>query len=152
MPSLTTPSQSLRSRGRDLRRAFTLLEILIALAIMGLLVGLAVTKLGGIFDGAKQDTAKLFVTESLKTALQAYKIHMGDYPSTDEGIQALLVAPANKADRWHGPYIDGSKQPQDPWLENYMYKYPGTHNKGSYDLWSKGPDKIDGTDDDIGNW
>ena len=98
----TTPSKPARSLRRDVRSAFTLLEILIALAIMGLLVGLAVTKLGGIFDGAKQDTAKLFVTESLKTALQAYKIHMGDYPSTEEGIQALITPPCEEtADRWH---------------------------------------------------
>lgn len=152
MSFLTTPSQSARSFGRKARSAFTLLEILIALAIMGLLVGLAVTKLGGIFDGAKTDTAHLFVKESLNTALSAYKIHMGDYPSTDEGIQALIAAPAKNADRWHGPYIEGAKKPIDPWGEEYLYKYPGTHNKTSYDLWSKGPDKTDGTDDDIGNW
>lgn len=152
MSFLTTPSTPVPSLRRDLRRAFTLLEILIALAIMGLLVGLAVTKLGGIFDGAKTDTARLFVKESLNTALSAYKIHMGDYPSTDDGIQALITAPAKNADRWHGPYIEGGKKPVDPWGEEYLYKYPGTHNKTGFDLWSKGPDKIDGTDDDIGNW
>jgi general secretion pathway protein G len=83
-----------------------------------------------------------------------YRIDLSDYPSTAEGIQALLVAPANKADRWRGPYIDtpGNKAPLDPWGEPYQYRYPGTKNKGGYDLYSKGPDRVDGTDDDIGNW
>ena len=152
MSLLASPSPSVPFPRRGSRSAFTLLEILIALAILGLLVGLTVSKLGGIFDGAKTDTAHLFVKESLSTALQAYKIHMGDYPSTEEGIQALITAPAKNSDRWRGPYIEGNKKPVDPWGEEYLYKYPGVHNKTGYDLWSKGPDKTDGTDDDIGNW
>ena len=76
------------------------------------------------------------------------------YPSTAEGMAALLAAPANKSDRWRGPYIDspGNKAPLDPRGEPYQYRYPGTHNKGSYDLYSKEPDKADGTADDVGNW
>ena len=154
MSLLATPSLSGRSLRKKAQSAFTLLEILIALAILGLLVGLTVTKLGGVFDQSKIDTAKIFVHDSLSTPLATYKLHMGDFPTTEEGLQALVTPPAKNADRWHGPYIvaDGGKLPLDPWLEPYMYKYPGTHNKGSYDLWSKGPDKTDGTDDDIGNW
>jgi general secretion pathway protein G len=67
-------------------------------------------------------------------------------------LQALWTQPAQRADSWHGPYGEGSKPPVDPWGEPYQYAYPGTHNKGSYDLWSKGPDHTSGTDDDIGNW
>jgi|APCry1669189844_1035258.scaffolds.fasta_scaffold01847_5 general secretion pathway protein G len=135
-------------------RAFTLMEILIVLAILGLLVGLSVTKLGGVLDGARINTAKIFINDSMKAPLFTYKMQVGDFPSTEEGLQALLVAPANKADRWQGPYLEvnGGKLPLDPWGEPYMYRYPGTHNKGSYDIWSKGPDKVDGNDDDIGNW
>ena len=136
------------------RRAFTLLEILVVLAIIGLLVGLAVTKVGGIFGAKQEDIARLFVNASIKTPLTAYRIDMGDYPSTVEGLQALLTAPQNKADHWKGAYLDvsGNKLPVDPWQEPYVYVYPGVKNKGGYDIYSKGPDKVEGTPDDIGNW
>ncbi|HTJ78282.1 MAG TPA: type II secretion system major pseudopilin GspG [Rariglobus sp.] len=136
------------------RRAFTLLEILVVLAIIGLLVGLAVTKVGGIFGSKQEDIARLFVQASIKTPLTAYRIDMGDYPSTAEGLQALLTPPQNKADHWKGPYLDvsGNKLPVDPWQEPYVYVYPGVKNKGGFDIYSKGPDKAEGTPDDIGNW
>jgi general secretion pathway protein G len=131
---------------------FTLLEILVVLAIIGLLAGLAITNVDKIFGGAQGSTAQLFVRESMKTSLTTYRIHMGDYPSTSEGLQALISRPANRADRWNGPYIEGGKLPLDPWGEQYQYAYPGNRNKTSYDLWSKGPDKQSGSEDDIGNW
>ncbi|HEY0945520.1 MAG TPA: type II secretion system major pseudopilin GspG [Opitutaceae bacterium] len=134
------------------RAAFTLLEILIVLAIIGLLVGLAVSKFENIFGSSQQEVARLFVGQSMKLPLTSYRLHMGDYPSTAEGLQSLVSAPANKADRWRGPYIDGSKVPLDPWQEPYVYRYPGAKNKGGYDLFSKGPDKQEDTADDIGNW
>jgi general secretion pathway protein G len=131
---------------------FTLLEILVVLAIIGLLAGLAITKTGTIFGGAQVQATELFVRQSMKTSLVTYRLHLGDYPSTSDGLQALITAPSAKADRWHGPYIEGSKMPLDPWGEPYQYTNPGTRNKGGYDLWSKGPDKQSGTEDDIGNW
>lgn len=136
------------------RAAFTLLEILVVLAIMGLLVGLAVTKMGGIFSSNQEDVARLFVQTSLKTPLTAYRLDLGDYPSTAEGLNALLSAPANRGDRWRGPYIEapGGRTPVDPWGEPYVYRYPGVKNKGGYDLFSKGPDKREDSADDIGNW
>ncbi|MCR6654619.1 MAG: type II secretion system major pseudopilin GspG [Opitutus sp.] len=134
------------------RRAFTLLEIMIALAILGLLVGLAVTNLDTIFGGAQAKTAQLFVSESIKLPLTSYRIQMGDYPSTAEGLQALVAAPANRGDQWRGPYLEGGKVPLDPWGEPYGYRYPGVKNKHSYDVFSKGPDRTEGTKDDIGNW
>lgn len=130
--------------------AFTLMEILVVLAILGLLAGLAISQLSGTWDNAKIDTAKLFVNTSVKVPLYSYRMHMGDFPSTQEGLQALLTAPANKADRWRGPYIE--KLPLDPWGEPYHYAAPGTHNKDSYDIWSAGKDHQSGTEDDIGNW
>lgn len=83
-----------------------------------------------------------------------YKIDVGDYPSTAEGLAAMVAAPANKAERWRGPYIDapGGRIPADPWGEAYRYRFPGTRNPGGYDLYSIGPDKTEGTEDDIGNW
>ena len=146
---LSTPSVPLF---RSLRRGFTLLEIMIALAILALLVGLAVTNLDTVFGNAQATTAKLFVTESVKLPLSSYRIAMGDYPSTAEGLQALITAPSSKAESWHGPYFSDPKIPVDPWGEPYVYKYPGVHNPKGYDIYSKGPDKQDGTADDIGNW
>ena len=134
------------------RRGFTLVEILVVLAIIALLAGLTMTHMDTLFGSSQSEVAKLMVNQSLKTPLLAYRLQMGDYPSTDEGLQALFAAPANKADRWRGPYADGKYPLLDPWGEPYQYKYPGTHNKAAYDVWSKGPDKADGTDDDIGNW
>ena len=142
------------SRARVRAAGFTLLEILVVLAIMGLLVGLAVTQVGNIFGGQQEKIARMFVQTSLSTPLMSYKIDMGDFPSTADGVQALLTAPATKAQGWKGPYVDApnGRPPVDPWNEPYSYRYPGARNKNGYDLWSKGPDKQDNTPDDIGNW
>ncbi len=139
---------------RASHRAFTLLEILVVLAIIGLLVGLTVGKFTGILDKKQNEVAGLFVNSSMKTPLVAYRIDMGGYPSTAEGLQALVTPPQNRGDNWKGPYIDasGGKLPVDPWQEPYIYRYPGVKNKDGYDLFSKGADKIEGTPDDIGNW
>lgn len=132
--------------------AFTLLEILVVLAIVGLLAGLAITNVDKIFGTSQVGVAKLFVSQTLSAPLNLYRIHMGNYPSTAEGLQGLVTAPGTKADKWSGPYIEGSKVPLDPWGEPYQYAFPGTRNKDKYDLWSKGPDKQSGTADDVGNW
>jgi general secretion pathway protein G len=157
---MRSPSQflgwSARTRTAVPRRirpaGFTLLEILVVLAIIGLLAGLAITNVDKIFGGAQTQAAKLFVTQTLKTSLTTYRIHMGSYPSTADGLQSLVTPPGSKSDKWNGPYIEGGKIPRDAWEEPYQYAYPGTRNKDSYDLWSKGPDKQSGTPDDIGNW
>ncbi len=149
------PSPFHSASGRVLSRsarAFTLLEILIVLAIIGLLVGLGVTNFDKIFGGAQQDVAHTFVTVSMKVPLTQFRMDMGDYPTTAEGLQALVNPPQVHPERWRGPYVVDGKIPLDPWGEPYQYRYPGTHNKYGYDLWSKGPDKQDGTADDIGNW
>jgi len=137
------------SKLRHAARAFTLLEILIAIAILGLLVGLVVVDLGKNFSDSQAAVAKLFVQDSIKTPLFSYKMQMGSYPSTGDGLQALVTAPANNADNWRGPYLAEGRLPTDPWGQPYQYACPGTHNKNSYDVWSKGDPSHP---NDIGNW
>ncbi len=143
-----------KTTARRLRKGFTLLEILITIAIMALLVGTIVTKFDTLFGQSQEKIAKAFVNSSLEIPMETYRGHMGDYPSTEQGIKALIKAPEDKADQWKGPYIKapGGKAPSDPWGEPYEYRYPGTHNSGGFDLFSKGKDKLPDTADDIGNW
>jgi len=152
MRRFLNPSLSRRAAPRAAVRGFTLLEILVVLAIIGLVAGLAISKVGNIFDGAKIDTARLFVNTSVKLPLSAYKFSVGDFPSTADGLQALITQPSRGAANWRGPYLEGGKVPLDPWQEPYQYAFPGVRNKGSFDIWSKGPDKQSGTEDDVGNW
>jgi len=135
-------------------KGFTLLEILVALAIIGLLAGLAISNSDRIFGQSQETVARIFVRDSLKTSLVRYKIDVGDYPSTEEGVAALIAPVAGKADRWRGLYVDapGGRLPMDPWGEPYRYRYPGVKNQNGYDLYSLGPDRVEGTSDDIGNW
>lgn len=135
-------------------RGFTLVEILLALTIIGMLVAVAVSKIDGIFGQSQEQIARLFVGDSMKTAMLRYRMDIGDYPSTAEGLKALVTAPEEKVDRWKGPYIEskGGELPKDPWGEPYQYRCPGTRNADGYDLFSKGKDHAADTADDIGNW
>jgi general secretion pathway protein G len=133
-------------------RAFTILEILVVIAIIGMLVGLTVSNITGVNENAKIDIAGVFVKSSIKVPLQQYSMHMGDYPTTAEGLQALITAPANRADRWRGPYLQENKIPEDPWGRPYQYRYPGTHNKNGYDVYSLGRSGQEDEKNVIGNW
>jgi general secretion pathway protein G len=137
------------SPSRPSRRGFTVLEILIVLAVIGMLVALGVSQADRILGRSSESVARIYVNETLRAPLVSYRIDMGSYPSTQEGLQALVAAPANRADRWRGPYVD-RLQP-DPWGNPYQYRFPGTRNPGGYDLFSFGPSGREG-DDDIGNW
>jgi general secretion pathway protein G len=149
---MLTVSRLRRPLRASRRRGFTLLEILVVLAIIGLLVGVLVKNVGDGFNSGQRSTAGIFVRSTVQACLVRYQIDVGDKPSTAEGLEALATAPAGKAEKWKGPYVDGGKVPRDPWDEPYGYRYPGTRNKGGYDVFSKGPDKTEGTADDIGNW
>ena len=145
MPRFHTQHRQHRARG------FTLMEILIALAIVALVVGVTVTRFTDIFSDSAEEVAKTFVNSGLDAALLQFRLHTGSYPSTEEGIKALIQAPPAKASRWRGPYIRGSDVPLDPWGNPYRYRYPGQRNQNGYDLWSLGPDGVD-SDRNIGNW
>jgi general secretion pathway protein G len=88
---------------------------------------------------------------NLATCLQMFEVDCGRYPTTAEGLGALLAQPAN-ATGWKGPYLAGSALPKDPWGNPYMYVCPGKHNPDGLDLCSFGPDGKEGGGDDIDNW
>lgn len=131
----------------------TLLEILIVIALIAVVSTLALVGFGGILQGGQEDSVRTFVNTGLKTPLTQYRIHNGSFPTTEQGLDALLRKPQNAGSRWRGPYID--ELPEDAWNEPYQYKFPGTRNPlgaAGFDLWSSGPDRTSGTADDIGNW
>ena len=131
-----------------LRRAFTLVEMLLVVTIIGILAALVIPKIAGTGERARVTAAQADINGGIKSALGQYEVDNGFYPKS---LQDLIVAPGN-VKNWHGPYFDPPKLPMDPWGNNYVYYYPGKHNGSSYDLLSVGPDGKEGTDDDIGNW
>lgn len=134
------------------KRGFTLLEILIAIALVGIMAAIAIGNVTGIFGGQQEKAAGLFVKNSADLGLTPYRLDIGSYPSTEEGLEALLSAPAGKESRWKGPYI--KELPLDPWGNAYQYRFPGSKNISGargYDIWSFGPDGTESADD-IGNW
>jgi len=137
--------QNSKAEIRDYSRAFTLVEMLLVITIIGILAALVIPKMVGRSEQARQAAAHADLS-SIKTALDAFEVDNGYYPKS---LQDLVQQPSN-AKNWHGPYLDSL--PQDPWQNPYVYTYPGRHNSNAYDLMSVGPDGKAGSDDDIGNW
>jgi len=131
---------------QTLNHAFTLVEILLVMTIIGILAAIVIPKMVGRSEQARQTAASADINGGIKSALGQYEIDNGFYPKS---LQDLLVQPSN-AKNWHGPYLD--KLPVDPWSNPYIYYFPGKHNQTGYDLLSIGPDGKEGTDDDIVNW
>lgn len=129
-----------KKAGHAREAGFTLIELLVVLVILGLLAALAGPRVIGYLGGAKTDTAKLQI-ENFKAALDLYRLDTGGYPSTQQGLGALVKNPGNAAG-WKGPYIDSSNLPTDPWGNPYLYRAPG--ERGPYDLYSLGSDKAPG--------
>lgn len=127
---------------------------MLVIALIGLLIGVGVANYDKIFGDAQRNTAQIFIETTAKTALTNYRITMGNYPSTAQGIGALITAPDGGNSRWSGPYLEakGGRAPTDPWGNPYQYRYPGTKNTASYDLFSLGRDGQEGTADDVTNW
>lgn len=134
------------------RRGFTLMEVLLVLAILGVIIGLVVPNLMGQRKKANIGATNLAIS-NVEQALKLYALdHDGEYPPTASGLEALLTAPGNDP-KWKGPYIESGKVPADAWGNPLQYAYPGTHQQGDKpDLWSMGPDKASSTEDDVTNW
>lgn len=129
---------------------FTLMELLVVLAILGLLASLVGPQVLNTLGGAKVKTAGIQIKD-LEQALEMYKLDTGRFPNTEEGLGALMKKPA-RASGWNGPYLK-SDVPPDPWGRDYHYKYPGDH--GELDIYTYGQNGEsggEGEDTDVGNW
>jgi len=124
-------------------RGFSLIELLVVLVILGLLMGLVGPRLFGNVDKANVKTAEAQV-KMLKTSLQTYRLDMGGYPATDQGLQALMRKPQSGAnlDFWQGPYLDDAL-PLDPWRNSYQYRLEPTETQ-DFVLFSFGADGQEG--------
>ncbi len=129
---------------------FTLLELLVVMVIIGMLVGYVAPKFFSQIGKSEVKTARAQIA-SLEKSLDQYRLDVGHYPASEQGLAALNERPSGEA-KWAGPYLK-KKLPKDPWGHDYTYKFPGDH--GDYDLFSYGKDgQLGGTgeDEDIVNW
>ena len=136
-------------------RGFTLIELIVVIVILGVLAGLIVPKIMGRPEEARQLKAKLTI-ESLETSLRLFKLDNGAYPTTEQGLDALITAPdtgtASNSYR-EGGYIEKGRMPKDPWGNDFVYLSPGV--QGEYDIISYGSDGVpggEGKDLDINSW
>jgi general secretion pathway protein G len=143
---------SIRQAGRrtQWQGGFTLMELLVVLAILGLLMSLVGPRVLSQLGGAKTKTAAIQIKD-LEQSLEMYKLDVGRFPSTGEGLAALVTKPAGTVG-WNGPYLK-SDVPMDPWKRAYQYKYPG--ERSELDIFSYGQNGTpggEGEDADVGNW
>jgi general secretion pathway protein G len=137
---------------RHREAGFTLLELVLVMLILGILAARLVPNFVGRSEDAKRSRA-ISDLEAISTALDAFELDNGFFPSTNQGLQALVEQPQG-ADNWKGPYLRRLPR-QDPWGNPYQYRCPGIYNTNSYDLYSLGRDGREGgtgPDEDITNW
>ena len=138
-------------RGQASQAGYSLLELLVVLAILGLIIAIAVPKTLGFFEASKAKAAKVQIS-NLASALDLYALSNGGYPTEAEGLKALVEKPEGAA-AWDGPYLSKAGGIVDPWGRPYVYRVPGAH--GKFDIVSLGADgKEGGTGDDadLGSW
>ena len=139
-----------RRRLAPRRSGFTLIELLLVLVILAALAAIVTPKFTKRSEQARITAAKTQISQ-FEVALDAFEIDLSRYPTTSEGLRALVERPTCDAEQWQQPYLRRGV-PEDPWGNDYVYRYPGQHNEQGYDLYSTGPDGKLGGDDDIINW
>ncbi len=136
---------------RHRSRGFTLLELLVVLAILSFLALIAVPQVLKYLSSAKSDTAAIQV-QQLSATIDLYRLDAGAYPTEEQGLDALFDRPAD-AERWNGPYLRKRGMIDDPWGNRFIYRFPGEH--GDYDIYSLGADGQEGGEDedqDLVSW
>mgnify|MGYP001564918301 CR=1 FL=1 len=134
-------------------KGMTLIEIMVVITILGLITAIVTVNVMDRLEKARLDTGKTQI-KSLEQALEQYRLDNGSYPSTEQGIQALVAAPSfGKVPKRYpsGGYLTGGKMPKDPWGEIFIYSSPGAEGH-PYEISSKGSDTQVGTEDDIKSW
>lgn len=134
-----------RAENRDSESGVTLLEMLIVLAIMGLIAFFAVPNLMKLFGSAKADVAVIQIN-NLKGAIDIYKLENNTYPTQAQGLDSLVKKPQAAPVTWNGPYISPAEALIDPWGNPYRYRNPGT--SAPFDIYSYGADNAEGGDDE----
>jgi len=129
-------------------RAFTLIELMLVVIIIGALVAMVMPRFTGRGEQARITAARADIQSNIATALKLYELDNGAFPATEEGLAALFNRPST-AGNWNGPYLE--RKPLDPWSREYKYKSPGEHRAADYDLYSLGKDGTESADD-INNW
>lgn len=137
-------------------RGFTLLEILAVITLLAILLTLIAPNIIKQTENATAKAAKLQIN-TLISVLNTYRMDNGSYPTTEQGLAALVEKPGTPPvpENWAGPYLEDKKILADPWNHPYKYTCPGTHNREGYDLYSLGADNAEGgsgANADIGNW
>jgi general secretion pathway protein G len=151
MASLSTARIRHRRSSRAGEHGFTLVEILVVITIIGLIMALVAPRVLNYLSEAKVKAAKIQI-ESISSTLDLYYLDTGQYPSTSEGLAALVQRPGG-VEGWNGPYLKGGFVPDDPWGHPYVYRAPGEH--GAYDIISYGSDGQEGgtgTAADVTSW
>jgi general secretion pathway protein G len=129
-------------------KGFTLIELMLVVIIIGALVAMVMPRLTGRSEQARAQAATADVRANIATALKLYELDNGNFPSTEEGLNALFNKSAS-ARNWNGPYLE--RKPIDPWGREYKYRCPGEHRPADYDLYSLGKDGVESADD-VNNW
>jgi general secretion pathway protein G len=135
------------------KKSFTLIEIMLVVMIIGILAAMVIPNITGRGKQARRAAVRADIEANLTTALDLYELDNGQYPTTGQGLKALVQKPSSSPvpENWGGPYLKKKTVALDPWGKEYVYVSPGVHNTDGFDLSSYGPDGVE-SGDDIVNW